>query len=123
MHGWICIAVMIVGLAAMSRPALAQVYYTVNGAPVDAATAQYMWSNGLPPGHYWLNGDGYWGVVGNPVPLGNIRGLGPTDYITPQGGGEITNDGSWSYRNDTFGSNLGYDSGTGCYYTDGWSNC
>src|SRR3954452_23246911 len=54
----------------------ARVYYTVNGRPAPPAVARYMVGNGLRPGHYWLSANGYWGVVGNPIPLGNINVAG-----------------------------------------------
>ena len=54
------------------RPAGAQVFYTVNGVPASPAVTMYMARNGLPPGAYWLNQLGYWGVAGNPMPMGNI---------------------------------------------------
>ena len=60
-------------LIVVSLPVSAQVYYTVNGMPAAPNVAVYMASNGLPPGHYWLNAQGYWGIVGNPIPYGNIN--------------------------------------------------
>jgi hypothetical protein len=60
-------------LAFAAQPAAAQVYYTINGQPAPPNVAYYMASNGLPFGNYWLDQrSGYWGVVGNPNPVGNI---------------------------------------------------
>jgi len=76
---WLGTAAVTLGVLAAAPPLLAQAYYTVNGTPVDAATAQFMSSNGLPPGDYWLDANGYWGVDGNPTPMGNIRGAATGD--------------------------------------------
>jgi hypothetical protein len=62
--------------AAAGPPAAAQVLYTINGQPAPPHIAQSMAQNGLPAGHYWLTPDGYWGVVGQPLPLGNIYASG-----------------------------------------------
>jgi hypothetical protein len=70
---------LIAALTSVNPSAEAQVYYTINGQPASPFAARYMAANGLPPGHYWLNAWGYWGVAGNPIPLGNInaaRGAG-----------------------------------------------
>jgi hypothetical protein len=64
-------------IAAISPPSVAQVFYMLNGRPAPPEIARYMAQNGLPAGHYWLNRDGYWGVVGNPQPLGNIYAGAP----------------------------------------------
>jgi hypothetical protein len=57
---------------AASLPAAAQAYYTINGQPAPYNIALYMASNNLPPGNYWVDSHGWWGIVGNPRPLGNI---------------------------------------------------
>jgi hypothetical protein len=56
----------------ISVAATAEVYYTINGQPAPYNVAMYMAANNLPPGNYWLNQQGWWGIVGNPQPLGNI---------------------------------------------------
>ncbi len=58
-------------ITAIAIPASAQ-YYTVNGQVPPLAVAQYMASNRLPSGNYWLNNQGDWGVVGSVWPNGNI---------------------------------------------------
>lgn len=58
-------------VTAIAVPASAQ-YYTLNGQIPPLAVAQYMASNQLPSGDYWLNTQGDWGVVGNALPSGNI---------------------------------------------------
>jgi hypothetical protein len=58
--------------AAAARPAAAQAYYTINGQLAPYDIAMNMAANGLPPGHYWLNAQGFWGVVGYPQPLGRV---------------------------------------------------
>ena len=95
-----------------------QAYYTVNGVPVTPDVAAAMAAGGIAPGHYWLDQNGYWGVVGSQRPLGNLY---EGSYLTQQGGGEQGSNG-WSYYNSTTGTSVGGDS-NGCYYTEGWSNC
>ena len=106
------------GLAMVSLPATAQVYYTINGQAAPYDVQQYMASNGLPPGHYWLDRQGYWGMVGNPNPLGNIYA---GTYIAGSGSGEQASNG-WSHYNNNAGTWVGGDS-NGCVYTPNWSNC
>jgi hypothetical protein len=72
------------GVAAISPPASAQAFYTINGQPAPPHIAYYMAQNGLPPGHYWLNRDGYWGRVGYPQPLGNIYAGGGSAKAAPR---------------------------------------
>jgi len=62
-------------LVLAARPAAAETFYTINGKPAQPDIAYYMVAHGVPSGHYWLNQmTGYFGVVGNPDPLGNIYG-------------------------------------------------
>jgi hypothetical protein len=69
----IAAATIAAGLASIALPAAAQSYYTVNGRPPSYDVAIYMAQNGLPAGDYWLDTQGYWGVMGNWQPLGNIN--------------------------------------------------
>jgi len=46
--------------------------YTINGQPAPPDLAYRLAAQGLPFGNYWLTQNGYWGVVGNSHPLGNI---------------------------------------------------
>lgn len=59
-------------LTAPILPATAQTYYMINGQPAPPDVQMLMARSELPPGQYWLNGQGYWGRVGNPEPIGNI---------------------------------------------------
>src|SRR5271165_254115 len=70
--GLVAVLVLIVAITSTSVAAEAREYHTVNGQPASPAAVRYMAGNGLPPGDYWLTGAGYWGVAGNPIPLGNI---------------------------------------------------
>ena len=106
------------GLALASVAADAQVYYTINGQPVTYEVQRYMALNGLPPGHYWLDRDGYWGVVGESRPLGNIHS---GTYFSGSGSGEQASNG-WSHYNNHAGTWVGGDN-KGCIYTPNWSNC
>jgi hypothetical protein len=110
----ICAAALGLGAA----PAPAQVYYTINGRPAPPDVQRYMAANRLPPGHYWLNPQGYWGVVGNPRPLGNIYA---GSYVSRNGSGERAANG-WSHYNNLDGFSVGGDN-NGCYYAGSWSNC
>jgi hypothetical protein len=106
------------GIALASLPAAAQTYYTVNGQPASYDVQLDMAQNGLPPGHYWLDGQGYWGAVGDPNPWGNIYG---GSYESRNGSGEQGPNG-WSHYDNLNNFSVGGD-GDGCYYADGWSNC
>ena len=67
-------------LALAAKPAAAETFYTINGKPAQPYIASYMAAHGLPSGQYWLNQmTGYFGVIGNPDPLGNIYGR----YVPP----------------------------------------
>lgn len=105
-------------LALHPAPAEAQVYYTINGQPASAQVQLYLAQNGLPPGHYWLNTQGYWGVVGNPNPLGNV--YAGTSVGRGHSGEQARN--GWVHRNDNAGTWVGGDA-NGCIYTPNWSNC
>ena len=61
----IAAATIAAGLACVALPAAAQTYYTINGQPAPYDVALYMAQNGLPAGDYWLDAQGYWGVMGN----------------------------------------------------------
>ncbi|HTO82252.1 MAG TPA: hypothetical protein VMQ73_08455 [Methylomirabilota bacterium] len=112
-------AAIIAGLAAASLPADAQgYYYTINGVPAAPAVAVYMASKGLPPGNYWLDAQGYWGVMGNTQPLGNVNS---GTYFSRYGSGEQGSNG-WSHYDSLSGTSVGGDS-NGCYYAGDWSNC
>jgi hypothetical protein len=114
----IAAAAIAIGFAAASLPAAAETYYTINGQPAPYDVQVYMAQNGLPPGHYWLDSQGYWGVVGNATPLGNIYG---GNYVSRYGSGEQGSNG-WSHYDNMSGYGVGGDS-NGCYYTPDWSNC
>lgn len=128
-------AFLALGLAVAAAPATAQVYYTLNGQVPPPNIQMAMASNGLPPGHYWLDGAGNWGVVGNPMPLGNINAGaqaqqgygGGGQYVTPGGSGQTGPNGAWGHytENPTGGGGFGVGgTGDGCIYTtSGWSNC
>lgn len=123
-------ALLALGLAAAALPASAQAYYTINGQVPPPNIQMYMAANQLPPGHYWLDGNGYWGVMGNPAPLGNIyagQQQGGQQYVTPGGSGQVGPDGAWGHytENPTGGGGFGVGgTGDGCIYTtSGWSNC
>jgi len=111
-------AVLAAGIALVALPAAAQTYYTVNGQPAPYDVQFYMARNGLPPGDYWLDGQGYWGVMGNPNPLGNIHG---GSYASPNGSGEQGSNG-WSHYDNLNDFSVGGDN-NGCYYAGDWSNC
>lgn len=106
------------GLAFSVVPATAQDYYTINGQPAPYDVQIYMARNGLPPGNYWLDGQGYWGVMGNPQPVGNIYA---GSSVSRYGSGEQGSNG-WSHYDNMSGSWVGGDS-NGCYYAGDWSNC
>jgi hypothetical protein len=74
--------------------------------------------NGLPPGGYWLDANGYWGIDGDPRPIGNINA---GSYASGFSSGEQGSNG-WSTYNSLNGFSVGGDA-NGCYYADGWSNC
>lgn len=94
-------------LGIASSPAFAW-GYTINGRPADPFVSQYLSALGLPSGHYWLNAQGDWGVVGDPRPKGNIYGnnAGPSVVYPPRGGTPPL-----------------YRDGNGCYYMGDYSNC
>ena len=106
------------GLAAVTLPAAAQTTYTINGQPAPYQVQQYMAANGLAPGHYWLNQQGYWGVVGESQPRGNIYA---GSYVSRYGSGEQAANG-WSHYSNSSGYYVGGDA-NGCIYTPNWSNC
>ncbi len=118
-------------------------YYTINGVVPPPDVEVYLYQNGLPPGHYWLDNYGNWGVVGNPTPYGNIYGAsnpttgayeyydsdGSYNYGSRSGSGSVYSDGSSSHyidRSITPGNNGGFSVGqdsNGCIYAGDWSNC
>lgn len=119
----IAFAALGLALGLASAPAAAQVYYTINGVPVDYATQDTMAAMGLPPGHYWLMENGNWGVMGNPQPMGNIYAGVQAGPGAGGGSGQINPDGSWSYDSPyTGGGGVGGTS-DGCIYAFEWSNC
>jgi len=105
-------------IAFVTLPAAAETYYTINGQPASYDVQLYMAQNGLPPGHYWLDGQGYWGVMGDPNPYGNLYS---GSYVSRYGSGEQGSNG-WSHYDNMNGYSVGGDS-NGCYYTPDWSNC
>jgi hypothetical protein len=56
-----------------------------------------MAQNGLPAGDYWLDTQGYWGVMGNWQPLGNIN---PGSTVSRYGSGEQGSNG-WSHYDNS----------------------
>jgi hypothetical protein len=111
-------AALAAALGSTALPAAAQGYYTINGQPASYDVALYMASNGLPPGHYWLDGQGSWGVMGDPRPYGNIYS---GTYHSGSGSGEQAPNG-WSHYNNSADYWVGGDN-NGCIYTPDWSNC
>ncbi|HZF33018.1 MAG TPA: hypothetical protein VE914_04395 [Candidatus Angelobacter sp.] len=107
-----------VGLAAIALPAAAQTYYTINGQAAPDDVQIYLAQNGLPAGNYWLDAQGYWGVMGNSQPLGNIYS---GSYVSRNGSGEQGSNG-WSHNDAMSGTWVGGDN-NGCYYSGDWSNC
>jgi len=114
----IAAATIVAGLACVALPAVAQSYYTINGQPAPYDVQIYMAQNGLPAGDYWLDGQGYWGVMGNSQPLGNIYS---GSAVSRYGSGEQGSNG-WSHYDNMSGTWVGGDS-NGCYYASDWSNC
>ncbi|MGH6958971.1 MAG: hypothetical protein ACREE7_00655 [Dongiaceae bacterium] len=114
----IAAATIAAGLACVALPAAAQTYYTINGqaAPYDVQLT--MAQNGLPAGDYWLDAQGYWGVMGNAQALGNIYS---GSYVSRYGSGEQGSNG-WSHDDNMSGTWVGGDN-NGCYYSGDWSNC
>jgi hypothetical protein len=108
----------VAGLATAALPAAAQTYYTINGQPAPSDVQIYMAQNGLPAGDYWLDSQGYWGVMGNSQPLGNIYS---GSYVSRYGSGEQGSNG-WSHQDNMSGTWVGGDN-NGCYYSGDWSNC
>jgi hypothetical protein len=111
-------AAMTAAVAMAGLPAWAQITYTINGQPAPQDVAAIMIANGLPAGNYWLDAQGYWGLVGNPEPLGNIHS---GSYASRYGSGEQGSNG-WSHYDNLSGMSVGGDS-NGCYYAGDWSNC
>ena len=100
---------------------------TINGAPMTAeqCTLAKQLYGSVQPGHYWMDANGTWGLMGDPNPRGNIySGTYQTRPGTYGGSGERYGNGSWVHNQDPLlgGGAVGGD-GNGCYYTDGWSNC
>jgi hypothetical protein len=118
LKGGIVAAGIVAGLATAALPAAAQTYYTINGQAAPSDVQIYMAQNGLPAGDYWLDAQGYWGVMGNPQPLGNIYS-GTT--VSRYGSGEQGSNG-WSHYDNMSGTSVGGDN-NGCYYSGDWSNC
>lgn len=100
---------------------------TVNGAPmtVEQCNLAIQLYGSVQPGHYWMDGSGTWGLLGDPTPRGNIYSGAYQSRSGAYGGsGERYDNGSWVHNQDSLlgGGAVGGD-GNGCYYTDGWSNC
>lgn len=100
---------------------------TVNGAPmtVEQCNLARQLYGSVEPGHYWMNAEGTWGVLGDPTARGNIYSGAYQSRSGAYGSsGERSGDGSWVHRQDDLlgGGAVGGD-GNGCYYVDGWSNC
>ena len=100
---------------------------TINGAPmtVEQCNLAIQLYGSVQPGHYWMDANGTWGLMGDPTPRGNINSGAYESRPGLYGGsGERYDNGSWIHRQDDLlgGGAVGGD-GNGCYYTDGWSNC
>lgn len=65
-------ALLAIGGLGLAAPAMAQVYYTINGIPASPGLTRQLANGGLPFGHYWLAKNGNWGLVGSTRVLGNI---------------------------------------------------
>lgn len=111
------VAALATGLAA-ALPAPAETWYTINGQPASYEAQQFMAANGLPPGHYWLDANGYWGVIGDPQPYGNLH---EGSYVSRYGSGEQSSNG-WSHYDNLNNFSVGGDA-NGCLYAGDWSNC
>ena len=70
--------VFLLGFFAAAPAADAQVWYYVNGRPATLYEAQWMAARNLPPGSYWRQNNGNWGVAGDPDALGNVYGRRPS---------------------------------------------
>jgi len=114
----IAAAAIAAGLASITLPAAAQTYYTISGQPAPSDVRLYMAQNGLPAGNYWLDAQGYRGVIGNSQPLGN---LDAGSSVSRYGGGEQGSNG-WSHYDNMSRMWVGGDN-NGCYYSGDWSNC
>jgi hypothetical protein len=114
----IAAATLAAGLASSALPAATQSYDTINGQQAPSDVQVSMARNGLPAGDYWLDAQGYWGVMGNAQPLGNISS---GSDVSRYGSGEQGSNG-WSHYDNMFGTWVGGDS-NGCYYAGDWSNC
>ncbi|MDH3662081.1 MAG: hypothetical protein OEU92_18980 [Alphaproteobacteria bacterium] len=100
---------------------------TINGFPMTAeqcrlAIQTYGY---VQPGHYWMDANGTWGVMGDPTPLGNIHSGAYQSRSGVYGGsGERYGNGSWIHRqDDLLGGGAVAGDGNGCIYTESWSNC
>ncbi|NJO36927.1 MAG: hypothetical protein HC871_03970 [Rhizobiales bacterium] len=126
---WVLIAVAALLGSAMvpAGPAHAACNATVNGYPMTAEQCAFAVEKygAVQPGHYWMDANGTWGLMGDPTPRGNIYAGGYQSRQGVHGGsGERYDNGSWVHNQDSLlgGGAVGGD-GNGCYYTDGWSNC
>lgn len=113
-------------MAPMSS-ALAFCNATINGLPMTAEQCNFAIQKygSVQPGHYWMDANGTWGVMGDSTPRGNINsGAYETRPGVHGGNGERYDNGAWIHHQDSLlgGGAVGGD-GNGCYYTDGWSNC
>jgi len=59
-------------LLATSAVANAQNWYYINREPVSPAVAEQLAARGLPFGYYWQQGNGNWGVDGDPDAIGKV---------------------------------------------------
>jgi hypothetical protein len=100
---------------------------TINGVPMTAEQCNFAIQKygSVQPGHYWMDANGTWGVMGDPTPRGNINsGIYETRPGVYGGSGERYDNGAWIHNQDSLlgGGAVGGD-GDGCYYAYGWSNC
>jgi hypothetical protein len=65
------------GLVLMSPSSAQAQDYSINGRPATPQEEARMYADGLPFGDYWYDvSSGYWGMVGDPRPLGHFNGGG-----------------------------------------------
>jgi hypothetical protein len=86
-------------LAGLQNPAQAQVW--INGQLVQGAQLQQLqatYGEPIPPGRYWLSGNGDWGYEGNYQVMGNLytdnRSYGSNGNSGNGGGAWVDNHGS-----------------------------
>ncbi|MEZ5935675.1 MAG: hypothetical protein R3F54_27955 [Alphaproteobacteria bacterium] len=126
-HRILIAAAALLGSVATTATAHAACNATINGYPMTAEQCAFAIQKygSVQPGHYWMDSNGTWGLMGDSTPRGNIySGSYQTRPGVYGGSGERYDNGSWVHNQDPLlgGGAVGGD-GNGCYYTDGWSNC